>query len=183
MRHLAIVGFSAVAAAVVFSACREHGRPDPDVRMATSHAPVATPAIQPSGGADGSTTSSNVQVPTRLEVPADVVKVYSGLRLKWRDSSIGQEGMLEVPMGKAVPIPGGDLSVRADAYLPAFTMTAEVITSTGVEEQNPAARITVLEKGKEVFSGWVFKRFPDVHPFQHPRFAVLLEGGIPRKAS
>jgi hypothetical protein len=122
-------------------------------------------------------------VPVRLEVPPEVVKAFSGLRLKWKDNSMGREGTLEVPMGKAVPIPGGDLSVRADAYLPAFTMTAEVITSKGAEEGNPAARITVLEKGKEIFAGWIFSRFPDVHPFQHPRFALLLEGGIPRKAS
>jgi hypothetical protein len=95
---------------------------------------------------------------------------------------MGQEGTLDVPTGKAVPIPGSDLSVRADAYLPAFTMTAEIITSTGVDEQNPAARITVQEKGKDIFTGWIFNRFPDVHPFQHPRFALLLEGGIRRKS-
>ena len=72
--------------------------------------------------------------------------------------------------------------VRADVFLPAFTMAAASITSEGVEPQNAAARITVLDKGKEIFGGWIFTRFPDVHPFTHPRFELLLEGGVPRKS-
>ena len=46
-------------------------------------------------------------------------------------------------------------------------MSGGTITSEGVEAQNPAARITVFEKGKEIFAGWIFTRFPDVHPFEN----------------
>ena len=60
-------------------------------------------------------------------------------------------------------------------------MTAEVITSAGIEQENPAARIRVADNGKEIFSGWIFKRFPDVHPFTHPRFSLLLDGGVRKK--
>jgi hypothetical protein len=167
----------------LLTGCKERGRPDPNVQMAPSHQRQESPPTETGSTATTGTSSKMPPVPARLEVPVEVVKAFSGLKLKWKDNSIGQEGTLEVPMGKAVPIPGSDLSVRADAYLPAFTMTAEVITSTGVEEQNPASRITVIEKGKEIFTGWIFNRFPDVHPFQHPRFALFLEGGIPRKSS
>jgi hypothetical protein len=62
-------------------------------------------------------------------------------------------------------------------------MTSEQITSSGVGEENPAARIAVLEGQNELFAGWIFKRFPDVHPFQHPRFSLRLEGGVPRKTA
>ena len=65
-------------------------------------------------------------------------------------------------------------------YLPAFTMSADAITSSGTGEENPAARIQVTEGGKDLFGGWIFNRFPDVHPFQHPRFSIKLEGGIRR---
>jgi len=50
-----------------------------------------------------------------------------------------------------------------------------------IVRRNPAARIAVVEKGNEIFAGWIFTRFPDVHPFQHPRFSLTLEGGVPRK--
>jgi hypothetical protein len=61
-------------------------------------------------------------------------------------------------------------------------MTADAITSSSFEPENPAARIEVLEKGNSIFSGWVFTRFPDVHPFQHPRFSLRLEGGVRRSS-
>jgi len=165
----------AAATALVLLACREHGRPDPNVRMAISHE-----RTEPADGGG----SANPAVPSKLQIPPEVLKVYSGIRMTWKDASSKKEGSLEAPLGQVVPIPGSDsdLAVRADAYLPAFTMSADVITSSGVEEQNPAARITVLEKGQEIWAGWIFNRFPDVHPFQHPRFSLLLAGGVRRKA-
>ncbi len=121
-------------------------------------------------------------VPSRLEVPPEVLKAYSGIRLAWKDSGSGREGTLEIPLGSTGRIPDSPLDIRADLFLPSFTMGNDVITSTGIEPENPAARIAVLENGAEVHAGWIFTRFPDVHPFQHPRFALRLEGGV-RRAS
>jgi hypothetical protein len=154
--------------------CREHSRPDPNIRMAISHQ-----RSEPSGSGGGQNAPT---VPSKLEIPPEVLQAYSGVRLKWKDASSHKEGTLEVPLGQGVPLPGSDLTVRADAFLPAFTMSADVITSTGIEEENPAARIAVLEKDKEIFAGWIFTRFPDVHPFEHPRFSLQLAGGVRRKA-
>ncbi len=152
-------------------ACRERGRPDPSVRMAVSHDRETK-----EGGVEPGQT-----VPTKLVVPPEVTAAYSGVRIGWKDSQSGQEGIVEVPIGGAAPVPGSDLQIRADVFLPAFTMSQEEITSTGTGEENPAARIAVVQGASEVFAGWIFKRFPDVHPFQHPRFALRLEGGVPRK--
>jgi hypothetical protein len=149
---------------------RARGRPDPSIRMAVSHDREA-----PSGETEPGT------VPTQLVVPPDVTEAFEGVQIGWRDAQGGKEGIVEVPLGGVAPIPGSDLRVRADVFLPAFTMTSEQITSTGIAPENPAARIAVLQGDKEVFAGWIFKRFPDVHPFQHPRFSVRLEGGVPRK--
>ena len=84
-------------------------------------------------------------------------------------------GEVEEALGK------GEISLPA-IIRPAFTMGGGAITSEGVEPQNPAARIAVFEKGKEIFAGWIFTRFPDVHPFTHPRFQLRLEGGVPKAA-
>lgn len=176
MRRTTIV--LAVAAAGLSLACKERGRPDPNIRMAISHEQVAAgPQAQPGGGGDVDPGS----VPTRLEVPPEVAKAYSGIRLRWKDSSNGKDGVLEVPLGETVPLPDPAIVVRADAFLPAFTMGGGAITSDGVAPQNPAARITVVEKGQEIFAGWLFMRFPDVHPFTHSRFQLKLEGGVPRQ--
>ena len=116
-------------------------------------------------------------------MPDDVQKTYSGIVLLWKDSSTGKEGKLEVPLGGSAELPGSGLTVAADVFLPAFTMTSEVITSAGIEPENPAARIRVTEGGKEIFSGWIFTRFPDVHPFTHPRFSLRLDGGVRKTAA
>jgi len=159
------------AAALPLGACRERGRPDPNIRMAVSHEREDTAA-----GADAAPSA-----PTQLVVPPEAIAAFSGVRIGWKDAETSKEGVLEVPIGIPTPLPGSDLHVRADVYLPAFSMSAETITSTGTAEENPAARIAVAQGGKEIFTGWIFQRFPDVHPFQHPRFALRLEGGVPRK--
>ena len=166
---------TAAAAFLLLAACREKGRPDPAVRMAISHEPAAAEGNSSGGG-------ESAAAPTRLEVPPAVTQAFSGIRLAWKDAKDGKEGILEVPIGATAPLPDPAFVVRADVFLPAFTMAGGVVTSEGVEPQNEAARITVLESGKEIFGGWIFKRFPDVHPFTHPRFKLLLEGGVPRKS-
>jgi hypothetical protein len=163
-----------VVAAVGGAACRERGRPDPNIRMAVSHDRAEEPAASEGG-------NPNPATPTRLEVPPEVEKAYSGVRLRWKDASDGKEGVIDVPLGGGTPLPDPSLVVRADVFLPAFSMGGGVLTSDGVEPQNPAARITVFERGQEIFGGWIFTRFPDVHPFSHPRFKLMLEGGVPRK--
>jgi len=161
----------AAVALATTSACRARGRPDPSIRMAISHERAEESA------ATGETGSA---IPTRLQVPPAVAEAYSGIRLRWIDASTGKEGVIEVPLGGATPLPDPSFVARADVFLPAFTMGGGAITSDGIEEQNPAARITVFEKDKEIFGGWIFTRFPDVHPFTHPRFHLRLEGGVPR---
>jgi hypothetical protein len=144
--------------------------------MAVSH--EREPAeVGASAGAPGAP-----KVPTRLVVPPEVARTYSAIRLTWKDSGSGKEGALDVPLGGSARIPGSDLEVRADVFLPAFTMAAEEITSNGVALTNPAARITVLDKGNEVFGGWIFTNFPDVHPFEHPRFSLRLAGAVKKQA-
>jgi hypothetical protein len=165
----------AISGGIAFGACRERGRPDPAIRMAISH-----DQANPASGGDQNAAAT---VPTKLIVPPEVTAAFGAIRLAWKDSQSGQTGIVEIPIGGSAPIPGSGLEVRADVFLPSFSMTSEAITSTGAGEENPAARIAVVEKGSEIFAGWIFKRFPDVHPFQHARFSLQLEGGVPRKAA
>ncbi|HEY1250005.1 MAG TPA: hypothetical protein VGH97_02375 [Thermoanaerobaculia bacterium] len=182
-------GALAVALLLAAAACKHRGVPNPDVRMAVSHERADDAAAPPQTGSDAGAPGAaggagaggpGGNVPTQLVIPPEVAQAWSGIRLGWKDKQSGKEGAVDVPLGEASPLPDPSLVVRADAFLPAFTMGGGAITSEGVEAQNPAARITVFEKGKEVFAGWIFTRFPDVHPFTHPRFQLRLEGGVPR---
>jgi hypothetical protein len=146
--------------------------------MAASHERAAPEAGN--GTESGAGSPGAPKVPTRLVVPPEVAKTYSAIRLAWKNSGSGKEGALDVPLGGSARVPDSAIEVRSDVFLPAFTMAADEITSNGIEPTNPAARITVVEKGSEIFSGWIFTNFPDVHPFQHPRFSLKLAGGVRR---
>ena len=180
----------AILAAVFAGGCQERGRPEPGVAMAVSHErePAGGAATSETGGGMGAEAGAAAggpaapKVPTRLVVPPEVAKTYSAIRLTWKDSGSAREGTLDVPLGGSARIPNSELEVRADVFLPAFTMAAEEITSNGVELSNPAARITVLEKGKEIFGGWIFTNFPDVHPFEHPRYSLRLASAVKKPA-
>jgi hypothetical protein len=191
MRRALSLQAALLVLAAAASGCREHGRTDPQIRMAVAHdveeqqtgAPqAASPqsGVAPGGAGAG---QGGAAAPTRLEVPPEVQQAWSGIRLRWKDLSSGKEGTVDVPLNGATPLPDPTIVVRGDVFLPAFTMSAGAITSQGIEPQNPAARITVFEKGKEIFGGWIFTRFPDVHPFTHPKYQLRLEGGVPRAKS
>jgi hypothetical protein len=167
--------FVAAASAVLLLAagCGEKGRPEPGIRMAISHDP--TTAAEGSGTAAGAP-----KAPARLVVPHEVEKAYSAIRLNWKDSTSSREGTLDVPLGGSARIPDSEIEVRAGTFLPAFTMSGDQITSSGIEATNPAALISVSEKGNEIFGGWLFTNFPDAHPFQHPRYSLRLAGGVKR---
>jgi hypothetical protein len=139
------------------------------------------PSHERQGGSAPDDQPGRSQVPARLEVPPEVEKTYQAVRIQWKESG-GKEGVLDVPIGGGAKIPGSDLEVKSDVYLPAFSMAADRITSTGTSEENPAARVIVSENGKDIFAGWIFKRFPDVHPFQHAKYSIRLEGGVRRRS-
>ncbi len=79
MRHPAALVADPLALSFT-AACRERGRPDPNIRMAVSHERTEEPAATTGAGrqAEGA-------MPTRLEVPPEVEKAYSGIRLRWKD--------------------------------------------------------------------------------------------------
>ena len=174
-----------IAVVATGAACRERGRPDPEVRMAISHERAIEPTPGDAGGGVAPNSPSSPSAPSVLVVPPEVAHAYTGIRVTWKDKTDGKEGVIEVPLGGGTPLPDPSLVVRAEVFLPAFTMGGGTMTSEGIEPQNPAARIAVFEKGKQIFGGWIFTRFPDVHPFTHPRFQISLEGGIrkPEKGS
>jgi hypothetical protein len=170
-RSTAIAGMILVAAV----SCKERGRPNPSVNMAISHErAVQTATEADSAGAPGA------DVPNRLDVPPEVAAAYSGVKIHWTDKVAGTSGVIDVPLGGTSPLPDPSFVVGADVFLPAFTMGNGAITSQGVDPQNPAARISVAQNGKEIFGGWIFTRFPDVHPFTNPRYELKLEGGVPK---
>ena len=98
------------AAALALGACRERGRPDPNVRMAISHEPAAAAAAEAGApnaerapeGAGAAQGQGNPEIPSRLEVPPEVEQAYGAVRIGWSGaSSAGPSARTVTPLACA----------------------------------------------------------------------------------
>jgi cytochrome c biogenesis protein len=84
------------------------------------------------------------------------------IRLVQKDG--GKQHDLNVTVGSTTPVPGTPYVVRANEFLPDFTMGNDGKPLSRSEQlNNPAINLTILKDGKENFSTWVFAKFPDFH--------------------
>jgi hypothetical protein len=117
------------------------------------------------------------------------VRVPEGVRGRWEAVALRVEAkaggaapqLLVVKLGSEAAIPGSPLVVRAVEFLPALQVKEGEITSAGNEPTNPAALIVVSEQKKEIYRGWLFAKFPDMQPFEHPAYRIALVEGTARK--
>ncbi|MGA2192537.1 MAG: DUF2155 domain-containing protein [Nitrospirota bacterium] len=115
-----------------------------------------------------------------VEVPDIIKGKWKGVVLVVDDKEKKTRSDEKVGLGDKFKVPGSDLTVVVKEFFPAFVMQGSNITSTSNESTNPAAQVVVSEGGSEIFSGWLFARYPTTHAFTHPRFAITLKEGIPK---
>ncbi len=138
-------------------------------------APQQMPPMPPVG--QGQQMGMPQKIETVLQVPEDVKKKWKAIKLNVTDKTTNKSSIVSVEIGKESQIPGTDLKVFVEAFLPAFKMDGGTITSTSPDQTtNPAAKIKVSEKGQDIFSGWLFELYPTVHPFTHPKYTITLAG-------
>lgn len=117
------------------------------------------------------------KIETILVVPDDVKKKWKAIKLNVTDKTTNKSSLLTVEIGKETTLPGTNLKVFVEAFLPAFKMDGGQITSTSADQTtNPAAKVVVTENGQEIFKGWLFELYPTVHPFNHPKYTIALAG-------
>jgi len=75
-------------------------------------------------------------------------------------------------------IPDTEIKVAVGIFLPDLIIQGTVFTSVSNELKNPAIHVTISEKSKELFKGWLFSLFPTMHSFEHDRYAITLKDVI-----
>lgn len=111
-----------------------------------------------------------------IDVPPEIAARWPKVRLQAGPKDAGHE--LIVDVGAKATIPETPLEVEVVAFVPAFKMSAGAITSDGAAPRNPAAKVVVREAGRDDWSGWLFANMPQVHAFEHDKYAVILLGGV-----
>ncbi len=119
-------------------------------------------------------------------VPTEVQDKWSGVKLLVEDKETQTTNEFTVNIGDALTIPDSKISILVKHFLPDFKMNGPVITSASNTPNNPSVGIIISEDGKQIFPetgkfGWLYSKFPTVHPFQHERYGLTLVEGVEKK--
>jgi len=131
------------------------------------------------GGAMGG--EHNMAMNTAVKLSEAVRKAWSGIRVKVVEMKTGKAATYDVTIGASQPLGNSGLTLKAESFIPDFVMGDGGITTRSAEPKNPAAQVVISEKGKPDFKGWLFAAMPDIHPFAHEKYRVILVKGIPAK--
>jgi hypothetical protein len=158
-----------VALAVSAGACgKKEEQPIP--RVPVTEAPAGMPMGSPHG--------TGPRVEKTIVVPDDVKASWAKVKLAFEDRTTKKSTEYAVKIGSEFNIPNTNLKIAVGEFLPDFTMDGATITSVSNNPNNPVVRIEVFEAGQSIFRGWLFGKFPDVHPFMHDRYGLRLIEGI-----
>jgi hypothetical protein len=142
--------------------------PDDDVH--------ATAMDGPTGGMMGGMMGG---LNTEIALDPEIAGAWSGIRVHVVDSETGDGQIIEVALGETLALGDSGLTLSADTFVPDFVMDEGGISSRSAETHNPAVRVVIAEEGVADYEGWLFAAMPEIHPFPHDRYQVLLVEGIP----
>ncbi len=171
--------FSVIAIAAIiftFGACKKkEEQPTPKVTMKGPI--IESPSVIPGH------ESAGQKIEFQVIVPPEVKEEWSGVKLIVEDKKLENKKEIIVKIGEDFKIPGSNLTLKVGHFLPDFKMSGQFITSTSNNPNNPSVGIAVYEDGEQIFPksgewGWLYAKFPTIHPFQHERYGLLLKEGI-----
>jgi hypothetical protein len=115
--------------------------------------------------------------PKKVVVPDAVKNAWKAVKVEVEFKEKKTKKEFTVPLNSEFKVPDSDITLKVGAFLPHFSMAADQITSGSNNPENPAVQMEVLQGGQEIFHGWLFSKYPAVHPFSHDKYGVsLLEG-------
>lgn len=161
--------------AVSASACKK--KEEQPVPKTPAEAPMSMPMQQPTMqpmSPHGDTAKPEKQI----VVPANVKGKWNKVKLVFMDKASKKSSEYVVNVGSELKIPNTNLKIVVGEFLPDFRMTETEITSSSDVPNNPAVRIEVFEDGRSIFKGWLYAKFPTIHPFEHEKYGLILKEGI-----
>jgi len=201
VRRLILVGLavaiSLAAVAIYFAAFDEQPAPAPpraaqaiqggqavpgQATLPPDHPPVGAQSgdAQASPGLVAPTGHPQMGGGRLIRVPDEVKGKWQAVKLRVEEKSgATTPQVFTVRLGGQFDIPGSKLRVRVGEFLPALQVSGNEVTSASNNPSNPAVMVTVEEDGKESFKGWLFGKFPEMQPFDHPMYRITLVEGVP----
>jgi hypothetical protein len=113
-----------------------------------------------------------------VKVPDIVKGKWKAVVLVVEDKSAKKKSEFTVNLGSDLKVPNSNLKISVGDFLPDFKMEGLTITSPTNNPNNPAVNVKIFENDKELFKGWLYSKFPAIHPFEHAKYSVTLKEAI-----
>jgi hypothetical protein len=144
--------------------------------MPTPHPPSAQEQAE---AAHGSIDISGAAKQATVVVPESVQGHWKAATFVVVDRERSNAEEVTVDLDGEWTFPDGRLTIKVLEFLPDLRIDNKIYTSASNEPNNPAAHVVIHDGDHELFDGWLFSEFPQVHPFNHPRFGITLKEGVP----
>ncbi|UCE78232.1 MAG: hypothetical protein JSV13_06835 [Nitrospiraceae bacterium] len=119
-----------------------------------------------------------------IVVPDSVQGKWKGIVLTIENKETQKTEEFTVDLNTDFNLPNSNLKISVGEFMPHFKMEGLTITSASNELTNPAVGIKIFEGDKQIFPvagkkwGWLYTKFPKIHPFEHPKYGVKLKEGV-----
>lgn len=143
--------------------------------------PQSTQGTQSFHGMQPEGAPPTAMMPTgrpEIVVPEEVEGHWDAVVITVEDKVNNTSNDVTIKLNDSHTLKDSNLRIEVGQFLPDFMMDGMTITSRTNEPNNPAVRVTVYEGDKEIFQGWLYSKFPAIHPFQHERYGLLLKKGV-----
>jgi hypothetical protein len=171
MKKFSLLMAALMMVALAGTGCKKKQPPPPPMPPQGAQGQPGMP-----GGAHGEGGPPPVE--KKVVVPDDVKAAWKAVKVEVEYKEKKAKKQFTVPLNSEFKVPDSGLTMKVGAFFPHFKMEADQITSGSNNPENPAVRIEVFEGGKEIFHGWLFSKFPAVHPFTHDKYAIALLEGV-----
>lgn len=140
-------------------------------------ASVSKKSEEPAQGAEDP-HKEKAPVQKKIVVPDTVTAKFKSIILEVGHKKTNKAVDTDILIGQKAEVAGTPLTVELEAFLPDFMMSTDSITSKSAEENQPAVKVKVYRSEKLVFDGWLFKNFPDMHPFSDEDYTLTLKSAV-----
>ncbi len=143
-------------------------------------APIQAPMDKPSEKPRSPHGELPLKGERKIVISPEVKKSWGDVKFVLEDKNTNKQSLYTARLGSEMSIPGTELKIVFGDFLPDFKMEKDIITSKTNEPNNPAVRVEISEKGRTIFSGWLYAKYPEIHAFEHHRYSIVLKEGIRR---
>jgi hypothetical protein len=121
---------------------------------------------------------------TTIVVPDSVQGKWKGVVLTVENKETQKTEEFTIDLNSDFNLPNSNLKISVGEFMPYFKMEGLTITSLSNELTNPAVGVKIFENDSQIFPttedkwGWLYTKFPKIHPFEHPKFSIKLKEGV-----